>query len=184
MKSRLSLPYQLVVVLFLIDVVVDHGNHHVPQHPSPPRRSSELNIPIEEEEQEQKKIRPLCWRSVSLRDVKDDALQDFGHMLSSNDTADAQLVCRDTKFPCHRSVLAARSSVFKAMFYGPGKFKESKKNCRVVIEEFQPEEVKQFLRFVYSGVCDFKEVDPWHILTLADKYDVEMLNKFSCQVII
>ncbi len=112
---------------------------------------------------------------------KDDILKDVGSMLDSGDTADVHLVCGDTEFPCHRSLLAARSSVFKTMFYGKGDYKESKTG-QVTLEEFKPEEVKQFLQFVYTGDCDFTEVDPWQILALSHMYEVEMLKKTCGQV--
>ncbi len=142
--------------------------------------SSLFSLYVHLEVQEQDKT--TMPNRVSPGDVMKDALEDFGHMLDSGDNADAHLVCGDASFPCHRSLLAARSTVFKTMFFSQGNFLEGQ-NGQVVIEEFEPNEVKQFLRFVYSGKCDFNEVDPWQVLTLADKYDVKMLNQVCCQVI-
>ncbi len=117
----------------------------------------------------------------ALISIQEDIIRDLNNMLTSSDTADIHLVCQGKKFPCHRSLLAARSSVFKTMFFGQGDYKEGK-DGQVIIEEFQPDEVEQFLSFVYSGDCDFSQVDPWQILELADKYDVPMLNRICCQV--
>ncbi len=120
--------------------------------------------------------------SIMAHNNQKDLAEDLGNMLDSGDTADVLLVCGDTKFPCHRSLLAARSSVFKTMFYGKGNFKE-RKTGQVVIEEFKPEEVKQFLKFIYVGECNFSEVDPWQILAMADKYDVQGLKK-TCGLVL
>ncbi len=117
-------------------------------------------------------------KSVS---VQGDIVKDLKNLFDSGDTADVQFVCGGATFPCHRAVLAARSSVFKAMFFGQGDYKE-RETGRVTIDGFEAEEVKQFLRFVYSGECKFDKVDPWRILKLADMYDVQMLNKICCQV--
>ncbi len=90
--------------------------------------------------------------TVSPGDVRvmKDTLEDFGLMLDSGDNADVHLVCGDASFPCHKSLLAARSPVFKAMFFGPGNYKEGNNGGQVVIEDFEPAEVKQFPRFIYS----------------------------------
>ncbi len=113
--------------------------------------------------------------------VQDDLVNDLNNMLISSDTADAHLVCLGKKFPCHRSLLAARSSVFKTMFFGLGDYKEGKTR-KVTIKEFQPDEIEQFLSFVYTGDCDFSKVDTWQILALADKYDVPVLRRICCKV--
>ncbi len=140
-----------------------------------------LRVHLQVQEQDKLSIQ----NTVSLGDVRvmKDTLEDFGHMLDSGDNADVHLVCGDASFPCHKMLLAARSLVFKAMFFGQGDYKEGKKGGRVVIKEFEPAEVKQFLRFIYSGKCDFNKVDPWQVLALADKYDVKMLNQICCEVI-
>ncbi len=122
------------------------------------------------------------WNRITARDTVEGACRDFYNMLQNSDTADVQVVCGDTTFPCHKSFLAARSSVFKAMFYGSGNFVESN-DGKVTIMDFKPEEIKEFLTFVYSGECNFEDVEPWQMLALADKYDVKMLNNMSCEVI-
>ncbi len=132
----------------------------------------EVHVKVEEQEESIDKK-----KNVS---IQDDIVKDLNNLFNSSDTADVHLVCKGMKFPCHRLLLAARSSVFKTMFFSQVDYKESEEG-QVTMDEFEPNEVKQFLRFIYCGECDFKDVDPWHILALADMYDVQMLNKICCQ---
>ncbi len=138
--------------------------------------SLEVLVKVQEEQDEQSVEEK---RNVS---IQDDIVNDLSNLFKSSDTADVHLICQGTKFPCHRLLLAARSSVFKTMFFGQGDYKEGKEG-QVTIDEFEPQEIKQLLRFIYCGECEFKEVDPWHILALSDMYDVQMLNKVCCQVL-
>ena len=49
------------------------------------------------------------------------------------------------KFPCHRTVLAAQSSVMKRMFLNP--MEESKSACLQL--QYKAEIVRKFVKFVY-----------------------------------
>ncbi len=108
-------------------------------------------------------------------------VRDFGNMLTTSDMSDVVLTCGSRQFPCHRLVLACRSKVFKAMLFSSGDFTE-KEDGGVVIDDFPPEVVEQFLKFVYGDECDLKEVDPWDVLAMADKYDIETLTAFCVKV--
>ncbi len=134
-----------------------------------------------EEEKDQKEQEERREEAGEYASIQEDLIEDLSKMFISSETADIRLVCQGKKFPCHRSILAGRSSVFKTMFFGWGEYMECK-DGQVIIEDFQPDEIEQFLSFVYSGECNFSKVDAWQILALADKYDMAMLNEVCCRV--
>ncbi len=137
----------------------------------------EVHIKVQEEQ-----ARQILTKKKKVSGPED-IVKDLSNMLNSDDTADVYLISQGSKFPCHRALLAARSSVFKTMFFGKGDYAE-RKTGQVTLDEFKPQEVKQFLRFIYTGDCIFGGVvDPWQILALADMYDVQMLNKTCRQVL-
>jgi len=56
---------------------------------------------------------------------------------------DFTLVCSGKRFPCHKLVLAAQSSVFQDMF------RHSESGDEIVVEDVRPEALDKLLEFVY-----------------------------------
>ncbi|KAI5002467.1 hypothetical protein ZWY2020_027117 [Hordeum vulgare] len=91
-------------------------------------------------------------------------------------------------FPAHKIVLAMRSPVFKAEFYGP--MGETGTQF-IPIKDMQPDVFKALLHFIYTDslqiVDDLEENDRGemvqHLLVAADRYDMERL-KLLCQSIL
>ena len=90
-----------------------------------------------------------------------------------------------TSFPAHRSLLAARSSVFFAAMLNSGL--EEARTGQVQINDTDPETFALFLRFLYVGELEDEEEETvvsgpmkMKLFTLADKYQVETLMKI-CQ---
>ncbi len=106
--------------------------------------------------------------------------RDLGHMLKAGKMADVNLVCKERKFPCHRLILASRSKVFEAMFEHKN-FKENQDDC-IMINDFEQEDVEQLLQFAYCDKCDFGKIDPWALLALADKYDMQSFANYCSKV--
>ncbi|KAL3847899.1 hypothetical protein ACJMK2_018790 [Sinanodonta woodiana] len=70
----------------------------------------------------------------------------------------------------HRLVLAARSPVFQAMFYG-----RMATNGKVTIEDISPDTFKLFLRYLYIDDEEINEESAWHVIEVAHKYQVGFL---------
>ena len=88
---------------------------------------------------------------------------------------DVDLECADgVKVKAHRSVLALRSPVFEAMFFGSnGGFLESKSN-RVDLGDFSSETVKVFVRYLSTKTApDSSRLNP-DFFALHHKYDINM----------
>ncbi|KAJ4765596.1 BTB/POZ and MATH domain-containing protein 2 [Rhynchospora pubera] len=87
-------------------------------------------------------------------------------------------------FDAHRCVLAARSPVFMAQFFGPMK---GKVNQSIEIKDMEPSIFKSMLHFIYSdSVPDLEEARgnkdasvalAQHLLVAADRYGLERLKQ-------
>lgn len=94
---------------------------------------------------------------------------------------DAELVVEDRRFPVHRCVLAARSTVFRAMFEST--MREGQDGV-VNILDFPASTVEAMLKFVYTDVLDTSgELDVWSLLAAAGKYCLEGLQT-RCETIL
>ncbi|XP_046444546.1 TD and POZ domain-containing protein 2-like [Daphnia pulex] len=78
----------------------------------------------------------------------------------------------DRVFPAHKGIVAARSSVFAAMFKAD--MVESRTQ-KVVIEDIEPSIFEEFLYFLYTGQLKRSAADI-KLLMAADKYNVETLK--------
>ncbi len=82
----------------------------------------------------------------------------------------------------HRSVLAARSPVFAAMFRN--KMAECK-NGVVEMEDLDPDVLESFLKFLYSGkITNLSEKNVSILFSTSDKYDVPCLQQQCSEWII
>jgi speckle-type POZ protein len=83
------------------------------------------------------------------------------------------------EFPAHKSILAARSQYFAAMFQHP--MKENSTN-QVKIEDIDPEVFDQLLRFIYTGRVPLDKLETMaaDLFIAADKYLMDEL-KMKCE---
>ena len=91
---------------------------------------------------------------------------------------DFNLRCGEELLPCHKFILASRSTVFKAMF-GNNAFAENAAN-EANIRDFSPKSVKDFLEFLYTDELDKPDLNSVELLLMADKYNVVGL-KVNCE---
>ena len=89
--------------------------------------------------------------------------------------ADATIVCQGKEFPCHKAILAGRSSVFEAMF-SPN-FKEGMEN-KVEVEDVAADVIEDMLIFIYGGEVGDLQGRASELLVAAEKYHLEDLKKF------
>ncbi len=105
--------------------------------------------------------------------------EDLTKLLKSGDLSDVTLTCEDKQFQAHKSILAARSSVFRAMLTKDNGFKEGRagKECKITIEEADPVAFENFLTFLYGGEFDQDDMDlTLALLELGERYDVQVLK--------
>ncbi|TVU30637.1 hypothetical protein EJB05_22268, partial [Eragrostis curvula] len=107
----------------------------------------------------------------------------FGDLLSSKEGADVKFQVGGKTFPAHRSVLAARSPIFKAGLYSP--MKEGAATGIIQIDDMEAEVFDALLTFMYTD--EFPEMGigeesamAQHLLVAADKYNMERL-KLVCE---
>ncbi|CAL4986669.1 unnamed protein product [Urochloa decumbens] len=113
-----------------------------------------------------------------------DMHQHLAYLLSSGEGADATLVMDDGEmFRAHRSILAARSAVFKAELLSP--MQEVTSASCMSIKDIKANVFKALLQFIYTdSLPDIDEGEPMvtaqQVLTAADRYGLERL-KLICE---
>ena len=104
--------------------------------------------------------------------------EDIEKLWSEEFATDFNLRCGEELFPCHKFILASRSTVFKAMF-GNNAFAENAAN-EANIRDSSPKTVKDFLVFLYTDELDKADLNSVELLLMADKYNVVGL-KINCE---
>ncbi|TVT98192.1 hypothetical protein EJB05_56511, partial [Eragrostis curvula] len=114
--------------------------------------------------------------------------QHLGELLKNMDGCDVTFEVDDDRFPAHRCILAARSSVFKAELFGD-MAENSKRLIR--IEDIDAQVFKSLIHFIYTDeLPDMTAEDnneaqsdvvmAQHLLVAADRYNVDRL-KLICE---
>ncbi|KAJ3696617.1 hypothetical protein LUZ61_000322 [Rhynchospora tenuis] len=110
--------------------------------------------------------------------------QHFGSLLESKEGADVTFHLNKETFVAHKAVLAARSPVFRAQFFGS--MMESKTDT-VEIEEMKPEVFKAMLHFIYTETLPPQEDISFemaqHLLVAADRYGLERLKAICAKIL-
>ncbi|KAK4491299.1 hypothetical protein RD792_002035 [Penstemon davidsonii] len=105
--------------------------------------------------------------------------ESYRQLLESREGSDVTFEVKGEIFYAHRLILATRSPVFKAQFFGP--LKEENTRC-VQIEEMLAPVFKALLHFIYCHVIpDFDSkcvatTMTQHLLAAADRYGIEKLK--------
>lgn len=102
-------------------------------------------------------------------------------MFISKEESDVNLYVKGRKFSAHRTILAARCSVFAAMFDNDT---EEKKTGVVKITDYDPVSFEMFLSFLYSGKVDFAKCNVCELYKISYKYDVAKLLLFCIHFMI
>uniref|UniRef100_A0ACD5V5U6 Uncharacterized protein n=1 Tax=Avena sativa TaxID=4498 RepID=A0ACD5V5U6_AVESA len=108
-----------------------------------------------------------------------DITEHLGKLLEAKETADVIFSVGEETFAAHKIVLAMRSPVFKAEFYGPMRQRGAQ---AVTIGDMQPNVFKALLHFLYTDDLDGNDRGEMirHLLVAADQYAMERL-KLVCQ---
>ncbi|KAL3833821.1 hypothetical protein ACJIZ3_008557 [Penstemon smallii] len=120
-----------------------------------------------------------------------DLRQSYEQLLESSEESDVSFEVDGETFYAHKLILATRSPVFKAQFFGP--LKEEITRC-IKIEEMHAPVFKALLHFIYCDVIpDVEEVlagldtkcgdtmITQHLLVAADRYGIQTLRSL-CEV--
>uniref|UniRef100_A0A0E0DJL9 BTB domain-containing protein n=1 Tax=Oryza meridionalis TaxID=40149 RepID=A0A0E0DJL9_9ORYZ len=112
-----------------------------------------------------------------------DMHRQFGDLLLSKQGADVKFQVGKKKFDAHRSVLAARSPVFKTQLYG--RMRESTTRGAIRIDDMEEEVFRAMLTFVYTDdLPEMKQQEEaamaQHLLVAADRYNLERM-KLICE---
>ncbi|XP_063985335.1 TD and POZ domain-containing protein 4-like [Diachasmimorpha longicaudata] len=100
--------------------------------------------------------------------------QHFYQLFKESKLSDVSVIAGVKIFRAHKIVLAARSSVFSAMFEDE-ETEEDMEN-EVIIKNMEPEVVQAMLEFFYSDKVENLKVElAYELLEAANKYDVEDL---------
>ncbi|PKU73697.1 BTB/POZ and MATH domain-containing protein 1 [Dendrobium catenatum] len=114
----------------------------------------------------------------------------FGQLLERVEGTDVRFDVNGEVFNAHKLVLAARSPVFMAQFYGP--MKDRDKEC-IKVDEMEAPVFKALLHFIYwDALPDIEELTglsakcastlmAQHLLAAADRYALERL-RLLCEV--
>lgn len=80
----------------------------------------------------------------------------------------------------HTLILASASPVLAAMFQHD--FQENRERV-VEIQDIAPNVFESLLRYIYTGIVDFKSGDEEELMVVADKYGIVSLKEESAQVL-
>ncbi|CAN6200827.1 unnamed protein product [Urochloa humidicola] len=109
----------------------------------------------------------------------------FGELLQGQRGADVTFVLDSgERFPAHKTILAARSPVFMAEFFG---HMNERRSQSVRIQDMQAAVFKAMLHFIYTDIVPELDVEPeaaatmaQHLLAAADRYGLDRL-KLICE---
>ncbi|KAK3909231.1 Speckle-type POZ protein B [Frankliniella fusca] len=110
---------------------------------------------------------------VSLRVPPCSLSADMEALLADGQLADAVLAADGREWRVHKAILAARSSVFAAMFKHD--MAESK-SSRVTVGDVSADVLDQVLRYMYTGKVDHIRVLGADLLAVADRYALPRLK--------
>lgn len=118
-------------------------------------------------------IHPLHSSSSEEYNPVVELANDFDTFFEKNELCDVTIAIKDRQLRAHKSILAARSSVFFALFSSD--MIENKEN-KIEITDVSYDVMKEVLRFLYSGEVKNLNKFKKQLLAAADKYDIEGLK--------
>ncbi|KAF7104536.1 hypothetical protein CFC21_105428 [Triticum aestivum] len=114
-----------------------------------------------------------------------DLFDNLSSLLEATEGADVSFNVKHAVFSAHKIILAMRSAVFRAEFYGPMR---DKKRHNITVEDMQPAAFRGLLHFIYKDSLppmddlndeEYEEMLR-HLLVAADRYAMERM-KLMCE---
>lgn len=114
-----------------------------------------------------------------------DLFDNLSNLLEATEGADVSFNVKHEVFSAHKIILAMRSAVFKAEFYGPMRDEQRRS---IIVEDMQPAAFRGLLYFIYKDLLppmdDLNEEEYEemlrHLLVAADRYAMERM-KLMCE---
>eukprot|EP00747_Dinoflagellata_sp_TGD_P170749 gnl/TRDRNA2_/TRDRNA2_203109_c0_seq1.p1 gnl/TRDRNA2_/TRDRNA2_203109_c0~~gnl/TRDRNA2_/TRDRNA2_203109_c0_seq1.p1 ORF type:complete len:295 (-),score=33.57 gnl/TRDRNA2_/TRDRNA2_203109_c0_seq1:73-957(-) len=94
-------------------------------------------------------------------------------LLEDKQFADCDIVCGEEVIPCHRSVLAVASPVFRQML--ASEMREGREK-RIEVSDASSHSVRAMIKFMYTEEIESEIDDIFQVLRLADKYQIPRLG--------
>ncbi|XP_065212929.1 speckle-type POZ protein B-like [Planococcus citri] len=114
------------------------------------------------------------FKRCKPEDPRCDTLSEgFESLLKNEELVDVKLSVKNKDYPAHKSILAARSPVFAAMFRH--KTIENEEN-RVIIEDIGEDIMDKMLTYIYTGECENVDNMAHELIEAADKYALDGLK--------
>ncbi|CAM0909182.1 unnamed protein product [Alopecurus aequalis] len=123
---------------------------------------------------------------AAVRVPPSDLSDNVGKFLEATEGADVSFKVKEEVFAAHKIILAMRSPVFRAEFYGP--MRDEHRRTTVTIEDMQPAVFRGLLHFIYTDSLpsmddlnheEYEEMVK-HLLVAADRYAMERM-KLMCE---
>jgi hypothetical protein len=117
--------------------------------------------------------------TINSQDFQDD----FEKLVNDQETSDVIVLIGKEEYPVyvHKIILAARSPVFNAMFYGTLKKKEANS---VKIIDYDKETVLLMLKYIYTGKITTTLNTCYSLLQIANEYDIPNLQKECSSILL
>ncbi|XP_065223170.1 speckle-type POZ protein-like [Planococcus citri] len=110
--------------------------------------------------------------------IKCNHSENYASMLGNPEFADVVFITNGGNYPAHKSILAAQSPVFAAMFRQKDTKNGKNKKIRINVSKNIDEEVLHaMLRYIYTGKCDNFEKLADKLFLAAAKYGLDGLRK-------
>jgi len=116
----------------------------------------------------------LPRQTVTASHLQEELSDHFRKMLESHQFSDFRIICQGEVIPCQRSILAARSEIFEAMFEHNMKENET---GEVEIIDLDLETVKAVLLYIYTGRVEYRKNNADLLIRAADKYMLHGLKR-------
>ncbi|XP_065205291.1 speckle-type POZ protein B-like isoform X3 [Planococcus citri] len=107
--------------------------------------------------------------------------ENFVSLFENQELTDVIISTKGKDYPAHKTVLAARSPVFRAMF--KHNTIESQLN-RIDIEDINEAVVGEMLKYIYTGKSSNLKMLAGELLAAADKYDLYQLKMMSAKTLL
>lgn len=102
--------------------------------------------------------------------------ENFSDLLQNEQFTDVAIKVGSETLRAHKAILAARSTVFGAMFQHD--MQESRCN-EITIKDMEPRVFREVLRFIYTDKVEGMEQIACELLAAADRYDLDRLKALS-----
>ncbi|XP_065223189.1 speckle-type POZ protein-like [Planococcus citri] len=86
--------------------------------------------------------------------VKYNLTENFESMLENPKFADVVFITNGNSYPAHKNILAARSSIFDAMFQRKDSKNAKSKKIRINVTPMNEKVLRAMLRYIYTGMCE------------------------------